>query len=75
MEEQAVTLPNILVVRESEFGWFCEHEGRPLFVAQGQVALHAPVPAVGTRGTIEVHAFAAYDLGLVNPARGQDSTA
>ena len=62
MDERTVRLPNMLVVRQAEFGWFCEQEGQPIFIARGQIALSVPFPAVGTRGTVEVCAFAIHDL-------------
>ena len=62
MDERTIPLPNILVVRRAESGWFCEQEGQPLFIARGQVALRVPFPAVGTRGTVVVRAFAIRDL-------------
>jgi hypothetical protein len=68
MAERTVCIQNVLVVRQSEFGWYCQHEDRPLFIARGQVPPGIQPPAEGTRGVVEVHAFAIADLYPDRPA-------
>jgi len=62
MNERIVALHDVLVLRHEEFGWHCEREGRPLFIAKGQIARGLPIPAVGTRGTVQVRELAVRDL-------------
>jgi hypothetical protein len=61
MNERIVSL-HVLVLRQVDFGWHCEHDGRPLFLAKAQVALGVPMPTAGTRGTVQVREFAMRDL-------------
>jgi hypothetical protein len=64
VDEQVIPLTNVLVRRRTEFGWHCEREGMPLFLAIGQVAPGVSMPVVGTRGTVEVRASVLRDLYL-----------
>jgi len=67
MDERIVSLTYVLVLRHTDFGWHCEQNGRPLFIACGQVAPGTPMPAIGTRGTVQVRDFAVryvYPAGL-----------
>lgn len=38
MDERIVSFTYVLVLRHTDFGWHCEQNGRPLFIAGGQVA-------------------------------------
>ena len=68
MLDSLVYLNDVLVVRETEHGVFCEIEGRPTFLGKLQLALGTTPPRVGTRGAIAITRMAAQDLGLVPPA-------
>lgn len=70
MRERVVHLKHVLVLRQSTFGWHCEQNGRPLFVARGQVALGTPMPSMGTRGTIQVREFAIREVFPTGLPRG-----
>jgi hypothetical protein len=66
--DSLVYLNDVLVVRETENGVFCEIDGRPTFLGKLQLALGTKLPPVGERGTIAITRMAAQDLGLVLPA-------
>lgn len=51
MNARIVSLDDVLVLRHVDLGWHCEHKGRPLFIAKGQLAPGVPIPTEGTRGT------------------------
>lgn len=74
MEEPTVLIPNVKVVSQSDLGWFCEHDGRRMFIGTGQIPPGARLPAVGTCGTVEVHAFALRDLWPSGPRERRDTT-
>ena len=67
MLDSLVYLNNVLIVRETEHGVFCEIEGRPTFLGKLQLALGTTLPLVGERGPIAITRMAAQDLGLVQP--------
>lgn len=61
-----ITVVQAVVVRRTEFGWFCELDGKRVFVATLQIAPGFVMPVDGTRGSIELTAAAFADL---NPSR------
>ena len=70
MGERVVPLREVLVLRQSDFGWHCERAGRPIFVARGHVARGTAMPSMGTRGTVQVREFAIPDLFPTGMPRG-----
>ena len=68
MLDSLVYVEEVLVVRETENGVFCEIDGRPTFLGKLQLALDTKLPPVGERGTIAITRMAAQDLGLVRSA-------
>jgi hypothetical protein len=50
------TFFDVLVVRRSDAGWFCEISDRPVFVGQLQLEPGTSVPSEGQRGTITLTA-------------------
>lgn len=55
---------DVAVVRRSDVGWQCMIEGRPVFVANIQIARGFVMPREGTTGPIMLTAAAIDDLKL-----------
>ncbi len=55
------------VVRRTQFGWFCEINGKRMFVAMGQIARGFEMPVDGTCGPIALTAAGFSDLELTPP--------
>jgi hypothetical protein len=56
------TFFDVLVVRRSDAGWFCEISDRPVFVGQLQLAPGTSVPSEGQRGAITLTAQGAEEV-------------
>jgi hypothetical protein len=69
--EGTVIVDEVLIVRQTDFGWFCEIDGAPLFVGRLQIPPGTEVPPVGQRGSLTLTVNAARDLGLVPAERMQ----
>jgi hypothetical protein len=59
-----VAVVEAVVVRRTEFGWFCEIDGKRVFLATLQIAPGFVMPVDGTRGPIELTVAAVADLNL-----------
>ncbi len=53
---------DVLVLHRTDTGWLCEIEGRPIFLAQLQIAAGTSVPSEGQRGSIRLADFAADEI-------------
>ncbi len=71
MRQSLVILDDVLVVRRTDNGWFCDVPKYPhvRFIGVLQVALATPMPSEGSRGRVVLTASAASDLGLAPPRR------
>jgi hypothetical protein len=49
-----IVVADVLVVRRSDFGWFCEVAGERVFFANLQIAPGFLMPGPGERGPIKV---------------------
>jgi hypothetical protein len=67
MLDSLVYLTDVLVIRETDHGVFCEIDGRLTFLGKLQLALNTTLPPAGERGTIAITRMAAQDLDLVRP--------
>jgi hypothetical protein len=54
--------PDVLILDRTDVGWFCEIEGRRVFVARLQVAPGTVVPVAGTRGPLAIAGYAVADV-------------
>ncbi len=68
MLDSLVYLDDVLVLRESEHGVFCEIDGRPTFIGKFELALDNKLPPVGERGMIAITRRAAQGLGVMRPS-------
>lgn len=59
-----IAVVEAVVVRRSDFGWFCEIDGKRVFLATLQIAPGFVMPIDGTRGPIELTAAGFADLNL-----------
>jgi hypothetical protein len=68
MPADCVRVDDVLIVRRTDFGWFCEIEGQGVFLGSLQVVTGAMMPEIGERGTVTLTVAAAQDLGLARAA-------
>jgi len=70
-----VILDDVLVVRRTDSGWFCDVPKHPRvrFIAVMQVAPATSVPSEGRRGPIAVTPSAASELGIAPVQRTVES--
>jgi hypothetical protein len=59
------TFSNVLVLRRSDAGWFCEIEDRQVFLAQRRVSPGTHMPSEGRRGPVSVTAEGADEIRRV----------
>jgi hypothetical protein len=64
MAEERVTVPDVLIVRRTDFGWLCEIARQAVFLGTLQIAPGTLVPVDGERGPVTLTLSAARDLGL-----------
>lgn len=57
-----IVVGEVLVVRRTDLGWFCEVDGHRVFVANLQVASPSEMPAQGQRGPVALTRVGYRDL-------------
>ncbi len=68
MVSTVVSVEDVLVVRRTAFGWFCEIGDDLLFLGSLQIAPGTSMPGDGERGRVTLTMDAARDLGLARAA-------
>jgi len=58
---------DVVVVRRSDFGWWCEIAGLPVFFGAAQIAPDFLMPADGVRGPVKVVTSAVAPMWAMGP--------
>jgi hypothetical protein len=62
-----IVVEDVLVVRRSDFGWWCEIGGLPVFFGAAQIAPGFLMPPTGERGPVKVVTSAVAPMWAMGP--------
>jgi len=66
-DPDVIVVEEVLVVRRSDFGWWCEIAGLPVFFGAAQIAPDFLMPADGVRGPVKVVTSAVAPMWAMGP--------